>query len=109
MVLTFERGHICISAQSEDDQVVFLDEVPEAASTDVSSRAPWKAALGRNCLWSWSLTNHTGHVDGTQLLFAAPPEPDALVQLLVTASQLDVHVVGDPLPVGMVGGAESGA
>lgn len=49
------------------------------------------------------------HTDGAQLLFAAPPEPDLSVQLIVIASQFDVHLVGDPLPTDLTGGTESDA
>jgi hypothetical protein len=100
VALTFEHGILWLAARPEDDQLVTLDEAVGVSPVDVSRWAPWKSALGRSCLWAWTLTNHTGHTDGAQLLFAAPPATDVSVQLVVAASQVDVCVVGEPLRFG---------
>lgn len=89
--MRFEYEPLTLVADPATDELVVAASPPVGRAVDVTSHAPWVRAHGRHCLWSWQLRNQTGHADGAQMLFAAPPEPDALVQLLVSASQIDVY------------------
>lgn len=77
--LGFESGRVCLLADSEWDDLLVTAMPPEAGRVVATSDPLWADAIGRPCLWSWELRNQTGHVDGTQLLFAAPPDPDVCI------------------------------
>lgn len=91
--LRFEAGTLWLMADSEWDDLVVATEPPRGVRAPALSGSPWTAAVGRHCLWSWELRNQTGRLDGVQLLFAAPPNPDVCVQLMVAASQIDIYGV----------------
>lgn len=91
VVLRFERGELNLVANPEDDQLLVVDVAPVKQRVDGSRQQPWSQAVGRYCIWSWSMSNNTGHVDGAQLYFSASDEAETLIQLLVSASVIDVY------------------
>ncbi len=68
VILTFERGELVLVANADDDQLLVVDTVGPEKRVAASHQRPWNDAIGRHCLWSWSMPNNTGHVDGAQFL-----------------------------------------
>ncbi|MCG8424016.1 MAG: DUF6334 family protein [Proteobacteria bacterium] len=96
--LVFEEGEVLVAVE-EDDSLFIGDEKmlrtdPATRSVALSAMAPWNGAIGLPLLWSWTLTNQQGYVDGLQLEFAANVEsPSVLIQLLAVAGEIKVRQI----------------
>ena len=96
--LVFEEGEVLIAAE-EDDSLLIGDKEglhtdPAIRSASLSALAPWSGTLGLPLLWSWTLTNQQGYVDGLQLEFATNAKSaSVLIQLLALASEIKVRQI----------------
>jgi Family of unknown function (DUF6334) len=62
---------------------------------DLSAFQPWSNVVGALPVWAWSLTNNLGYPDGVQVEFVVAERKRIWIQLVVCASQLDIHTFGE--------------
>jgi Family of unknown function (DUF6334) len=89
---------VCAAADAqapEDDEHV--DHV------DLTDEAPWRAAVGKPLMWTWSMTNQQGYRDAFQLEFAVDTsDTSVVIQLIVLSSWVHIRLVDEAYlpPVG---------
>ncbi len=75
----------------------------DVETVDLTDEEPWRAAVGKPLMWTWSMTNQQGYRDAFQLEFAVDTSDTAVViQLIVLASWIHIRLVDEAYlpPVG---------
>lgn len=100
VAICFEYDQWPIVAWAAEDDTIHIEESSVyrrptgVVLRDLSSIPPWKDAVGKPLLWSWSMTNQQGYRDGLQLHFAnTADEMGVEIQLLVVASEISVRII----------------
>lgn len=88
----------CIVVAEDDDSLTVTSDWtadPALSSVSLSAEQPWKAAIGKPLLWSWSMTNQQGYRDGLQLELAMNVSDDSpvVIQLFSIGSEINVRAV----------------
>jgi hypothetical protein len=88
----------CVVIAEPDDSLRLADAswTPDADLSPiiVSDQEPWRGALGKPLMWSWSMTNQQGYRDALQLELAQDvDDPPVLIQLVALGSEIKVRSV----------------
>jgi hypothetical protein len=91
LTLTFDSVVVVLVAE-QDDSLTIADPggwqpEPDLVPISLAAEEPWRLALGKPLLFTWSMTNQFGYRDGLQLEFAEDvTDTSVVIQLVVMAS-----------------------
>jgi hypothetical protein len=100
---TFGDSELAIDHEQFDELYALVRTYLEASAKDLalpqrmdlSATQPWANVVGALPVWAWALTNNLGYPDGVQVEFVVAERKRIWIQLVVCASQLDIHSFGE--------------
>lgn len=93
-VLGFETRSISIAGEPLDDTIrVRYGGATLPFQEDLTAHEPWRLLIGCGVIWTWTLTNQNGYVDGFQIELARPGECWS-VQFMSEGASLSVRSLG---------------
>jgi Family of unknown function (DUF6334) len=110
LTLDFDGVQVVFAACADDSIAVCttsdaqaLEDDEAVETVDLTDAEPWRAAVGRPLMWTWSMTNQQGYRDAFQLEFAVDTsDTSVVIQLVVLASWIHIRLVDEAYlaPVG---------
>lgn len=94
--LKFENGEVFHEALGDTDELSCASTLEDKYQEvlDVSDKAPWIDAIGKEALWIWTLTNQQGYNDAIQYSFAnSVKENKSIIGLVTAASEITIYEI----------------
>ena len=93
IVLTFGAVDLILIADPDEDSLVWGSPDDLRNFTVELDGSVWQRFIGKVPWHFWEMTNQTGNPDAFQVQFFSPGDTEAIVQLLVEASEIDIYVL----------------
>jgi len=98
--LQFDKESVYLAVEGDDDTLIvgvcprWINDA-DLVGHNLSNQEPWRKAIGKPLLWSWTMIDRTEFFDGIQLEFAENVEDESvIVQLIRMPAELAVREVG---------------